>query len=77
MIKLTDAQLDAIFRAAGPLHPDDRSRFLERVAAMLGACVEIGDGTVGRIAVLAQKESRADSRAPPGLRNPIPHRNTT
>ena len=56
LLKLTDAQLDTVYNAAGPLQPDDRGAFLQKVADMLGACCEIGDGVVGLIAALAQKE---------------------
>jgi hypothetical protein len=47
-IRLTDAQLAAVMRAAEPLAPGDRGRFLEAVAAALRCHAEIGDGTIGR-----------------------------
>ena len=46
-IALTDAQLAAVMRAAEPLAPADRGRFLEAVASALRDR-EIGDGTIGR-----------------------------
>jgi hypothetical protein len=42
-IALSDDQLDAVMRAAAPLAPADRGRFLEAVAARLRGRV-IGDG---------------------------------
>ena len=53
-LRLSDDQLDAIFRAAEPLHPSDRGPFLEAVAALLQGC-EIGDGAVSRAAREAQR----------------------
>jgi hypothetical protein len=46
-IALTDRQLAAVMRAAEPLTPADRGRFLAEVAALLKG-VEIGDGAVHR-----------------------------
>jgi hypothetical protein len=37
-IRLTDEQLDAIFRAARPLRVADRDGFLQAVAAALQGC---------------------------------------
>ena len=54
-IGLTDEQLLTIQRAAAPLHPQDRGRYLEKVAEMLNGH-EIGDGLVGRVAREAQRE---------------------
>jgi hypothetical protein len=56
-LALTDAQLDIIRNFAEPLNPDDRSAYLERVAALLGDR-ELGDGIVSRMAQLAQAEFR-------------------
>jgi len=49
-IKLTDAELDAVFSAARPLDPDLRDPFLQAVAhALQQDCSgEIGPGTVAR-----------------------------
>jgi hypothetical protein len=44
-IAFSDEQLDAIMRAAQPLAPADRERFVEAVTAALQGR-EIGDGTV-------------------------------
>ena len=61
-IGFTDEQLLAIQRAAGPLQPQDRGPYLEKVAEMLNGH-EIGDGLVGRVAREAQRQFlRAPSR---------------
>jgi hypothetical protein len=52
MLALTDAQLDAIHRAAWPLAPADRAPFLEAVAQALRT---IGDGVVYRVAMQVQR----------------------
>jgi hypothetical protein len=54
-IALTDAQLAAVMRAAEPLAPTDRGRFLEQVAAALRDR-EIGDGLVGRVVSEVQRK---------------------
>ena len=54
-IGLTDRQLLTIRRAAAPLHPQDRGRYLEKVAETSNGH-EIGDGLVGRVAREAQRE---------------------
>jgi hypothetical protein len=56
-IALTDDQLDIIRRAAQPLHPQDRSAYLETVASLL-AGHEIGDGSVARAVAAAQRHYR-------------------
>jgi hypothetical protein len=48
-ISLSDDQLSAVMRAAGPLHPADRSAFLHAVAASLRFEPDPGDGTVDRV----------------------------
>jgi hypothetical protein len=55
-LPLTDAQLDAIHRAAGPLAPRDRSPFLEAVMAALQQESAIGDGVVYRVAIQVQRK---------------------
>jgi hypothetical protein len=52
---LSNAQLDAIYDAARPLQPIDRSRFLEDVAAELAGCPDVGDGQLARIVRQVQK----------------------
>jgi hypothetical protein len=70
-IALSDEQLAAIMRACAPLRPDDRAGFLEAVAAALQGR-EIGDGSVGRAIVVAQKQFFD----PPELDgHRVPHRN--
>jgi hypothetical protein len=59
-LALTDDQLATIRRYAEPLHPHDRSRYLQRVVALLDGR-EIGDGLIARAARAAQLEFR---RAP-------------
>jgi hypothetical protein len=55
MLSLSDSQLDAVFNAARPLQPRDRSRFLKDVAAELAAYPDPGDGTVAKICRVVQK----------------------
>jgi hypothetical protein len=55
MIRLTDDELDTVFRAARPLRPHDRDAFLQHVATQLSACPEIGPGAVARACKLAQR----------------------
>jgi hypothetical protein len=54
-LALTDAQLDAIHRAAWPLQPQDRSAFLEAVAVALQQERTLGDGVVYRVAMQCQR----------------------
>jgi hypothetical protein len=54
-LSLSDAQLDAVFNAARPLQPRDRSRFLEDVAAELAVYPDPGDGTVAKVCRLVQR----------------------
>jgi hypothetical protein len=55
MIKLTDAELDQVFRAAQPLPLHDRDAFLQDVAARLSG-VTIGPGSVFRACHEAQRQ---------------------
>jgi hypothetical protein len=68
-IRLTDAQLGAIFSAAKPLAVQDRDPFLQTVAELLQ---EIGDGDVHRAIVTAQRRFYdppiTDERAQPHRR---------
>ena len=54
-IALSDSQLEIIVRHAQPLPAADRSKYLNRVAALLHG-QEIGDGAVARAARQAQSE---------------------
>jgi hypothetical protein len=54
-LALTDSQLDAVYRAAGPIPPDVRGAFLEEVAQRL-AGHEIGDGAVYRVVMEVQRK---------------------
>jgi hypothetical protein len=67
-LALTDEQLAAIRRYAEPIHPHDRSAYLQRVAVLLRDR-ELGDGIVARVAQQAQAEFR---RSPPQI-NGRPH----
>ena len=55
MLRLSDDQLDQIFRAAQPLQVRDRDGFLQVVAERLRNCPEPGDGQVFRAVAEAQK----------------------
>ena len=57
-IRLTDAELDAVFAAARPLDPDLRDPFLQAVAHALqqDRSGEIGPGTVARICRELQRQ---------------------
>ena len=57
-IRLTDEQLDAIFRAARPLPVGDRDAFLQDVPAALQGRSEIGNGDVYRAIREAQRQHR-------------------
>jgi hypothetical protein len=49
MLKLSDDEMDAILRAAGPIDVDRRGAFLEAVAGELAGRTEVGEGVVFRI----------------------------
>jgi hypothetical protein len=57
-LKLTDAELDAVFSAARPLDPDTRDPFLRAVAhALLQDCAgEVGPSTVARVCRELQRQ---------------------
>jgi hypothetical protein len=48
-LKLTDAELDAVFNAAQPLAPTVRGDFLKEVADRLSSYPVVGPGTVHRV----------------------------
>jgi hypothetical protein len=54
-LRLSDEQLDQVFRAARPLRLRDRDAFLRMIAARLRDCPEPGDGEVFRAVREAQK----------------------
>jgi hypothetical protein len=62
MLALSDDQLDTVRRFASPLHPNDRSTYLQRVTELLKDQV-IGDGLLHRVCERAQLELRR----PPAL----------
>jgi hypothetical protein len=47
-LRLTDAQLDAVFAASRPLQPGDRDGFLLELAAALAGIADPGGGDVAR-----------------------------
>ena len=55
IIRLTDEQANAVFAAAHPLQPHQRSPFLEACAQELARLPEIGDGAVFRVVTAVQK----------------------
>jgi hypothetical protein len=55
IIRLSDAELDAVFLAARPLAVRDRDDFLQEVANALAGCSEIGPGTVAKACREAQR----------------------
>jgi hypothetical protein len=74
-IRLTDAQLDAIFSAAKPLAVQDRDAFLQAVAEALQEYREIGDGDVARTVRVVQRRFfdpplSTDGREEPRHRGP-------
>ena len=54
-LRLTDDQLSALWRAAEPLHVQDRGAFLQAVAEALRG-QELGDGAVFRAIREAQRK---------------------
>ena len=56
MLAFTDDQMSAMTSAAAPLHPRDRSTFVEAVAARFTNRDEIGDGELGRALRELQRE---------------------
>jgi hypothetical protein len=55
-IRLTDAQLNAVFDAARPLAVRDRDPFLQAVANALQGRQGIGDGDVHRAIMAVQRQ---------------------
>jgi hypothetical protein len=55
-LALTDAQISAIMALSRPLSPDQRSRFLEMLAAKLDGRRELGDGQLYRLCRELQRE---------------------
>jgi hypothetical protein len=62
-LKLTDFQLDQIFRCAAPLHPEMRHVFVEHVAYALRGKT-IGDGEVWRACAQVLREAGIFSPPP-------------
>jgi hypothetical protein len=54
-LKLTDDELDQVFRAAQPLAPADRDQFLKDVAMRLSGTT-VGPGSVFRACYEAQRQ---------------------
>jgi hypothetical protein len=55
-LRLSDTQLDIVFRLAAPLLVADRPAFMEDVARALGGLPEVGDGIVARTCVQIQRK---------------------
>jgi hypothetical protein len=54
-LKLTDAELDAVFNAARPLAQNVREDFLKEVADRLSSYPVVGPGTVHRVCLETQR----------------------
>jgi len=54
-IRLSDAQMSAIFAASYPLHANQRNSFLEACARELARLPEIGDGSVYKVVMEVQR----------------------
>ena len=54
-MKLTDAELDAVFNAARPPAPNVREDFLKEVADRLSSYAAVGPGTVHRVCLETQR----------------------
>jgi hypothetical protein len=64
-IAFSDAELDMLLTLAQPLPPENRTRFLEAIAAELAAQgAELGPGSVHRIARELQKRFFTPSLGP-------------
>jgi hypothetical protein len=67
-LSFTDAQIDALLRAATPIPPGDRTAFLEAVAVKLQGKT-LGDGLVFRVILETQSRYLSPSeRLAPGPR---------
>ena len=66
-ISLTDDQLTEVFRLASPLRPDQRSAYLEDVAATLSQAPYLEDGVVYRVC----RESQRKFFDPPELSHDV------
>jgi hypothetical protein len=55
-LALTDAQITTVMQLVRPLLPDQRTAFVELLAAKLNGCREIGDGTLYQVCRDLQRE---------------------
>ena len=55
-LQLSAKQIDMIHTAAAPLPPWDQTVFMQRVAELLHAEPELGDGVVHRVVRVAQQQ---------------------
>jgi hypothetical protein len=67
-LSLSDAQMDAVMRAAQPLSPADRADCLQAVADLLQGVRQPGDGDVFR----AGREAQRRFLIPPRFTDPPP-----
>ena len=63
-LALSDDQLDTVMRGATPLPPQDRHKYLQRVAELLYQEGEIGDGAVARACREASGRSSTHQSTP-------------
>jgi hypothetical protein len=70
-LRLTDAELDAIFAAARPLDVGDRDGFLQEVARELASCGEIDPGVVHRVCAVVQRRFFDPADLAPCRRRPV------
>ena len=71
LIRLTDAELEALFTAARPLNPRDRDSFLQAVAAELGNESVLGPGIAHRVSTEIQLLASCCRGSQPGLLSKI------
>jgi hypothetical protein len=72
-IRLTDAQITAVFAAARPIPVGARDAFLHELAAALAGITDIGDGDVAR-AIRAVQRLHFDPPLTDGRVEPHPRR---
>jgi hypothetical protein len=61
-LQLTDVEMDAVLRAAAPVHPSQRDDFLRAMAAELAQHAVIGEGLIHRLAMEWQRRFVVSAR---------------